>query len=214
MQRNNLLSIFKNCDFSGRIADDNFEDKILSNLPEDFSYRFFFGASKLCIIPNGADYVIKIPFNSSWCASDEEYCEFQSGTSDNRFYWDYCLAEVLYYKEARKNAINRVFCKARLLGQVDDYPIYVQERAETYFNLHGEMTSDARTPRTREYCHKKGFSCFNPIWIADALEYYGEKKFNKIMSFIKSSQIGDLHDDNIGYIGPRPVLIDYSDFCE
>lgn len=214
MQRDNLLSVFKNCDFSGRIADDNFEDRILSNLPEDFSYRFFFGASKLCIIPSGADYVIKIPFNSSWCALDEEYCEFQSGTSDNRFYWDYCLAEVLYYKEAKKNDIDKVFCKARLLGQVDDYPIYIQERAETYFNLHGETTSDARTPRTKEYCDKKGFACFNPIWIADALEYYGEKKFNKIMSFIKSSQIGDLHDDNIGYIGLRPVLIDYSDFCE
>lgn len=214
MQRDSLLSVFKDCDFSGKLTDDNFEDRILAHLPESFSYKYFFGASKVCIIPEGADYVIKIPFNSSWCDSEEEYYDFNSATSDDKRYWDYCFAEVLFYNGAKREKVQKVFCKARLLGCVDDYPIYVQERAVTYYELKGENREDARTPNTRQYCHEKGFSCFNAIWCADALEYYGQRTFNKMMSFIKSNHIGDLHDDNIGYIGRRPVLIDYSDFCE
>ncbi len=214
MQRDSLLDIFKNCDFSGNLTDDNFEDRILGNLPENFSYKYFFGASKVCIIPEGADYVIKIPFNSSWCDSEEDYDDFRYATSDDRHYWDYCFAEVLCYKEAKREKVHKMFCKARLLGYVDGYPIYVQERAVTYYELKGEDREDARTPNTRRYCYDNGFSCFNAIWCADALEYYGQSTFNKMMSFIKTYHIGDLHDDNIGYIGRKPVLIDYSDFCE
>lgn len=214
MQRDNLLDIFKECDFSGKLTSDNFEERIIDNLPENFSHRYFFGASKVCIIPEGADYVLKIPFNSTWYDADEEYSDFHYATSDYNRNWDYCFAEVLCYNEAKREKVHKMFCKARLLGCVDDYPIYIQERAVTYYDLNGEDTTDARTPNTRRYCHDRGFSCFNPIWIADALEYYGQKTFNKMMSFIKSYHIGDLHDDNIGYIGRKPVLIDYSDFCE
>lgn len=215
MQRDSLLDVFKDCDFSGKLTSDNFEERIIDNLPESFSHRYFFGASKVCIIPEGADYVIKIPFNSSWYDADEEYEDFRSATSDENHTWDYCFAEVLCYKEAKREKVHRMFCKARLLGYVNNYPIYIQERAVTYCDLNGDDDrEDARTPSTRDYCRKNGFSCFNPIWIADALDYYGQKMFNKMMSFIKSYRIGDLHDENIGYIGQRPVLIDYSDFFE
>lgn len=214
MQRDNLLDLFQNCDFSGKLTSDNFEDRIIDNLPENLSYKYFFGASKVCIIPEGADYVIKIPFNSTWYDTSEEYEDFCNACGDDRHFWDYCFAEVLCYNEAKREKVNKMFCKPRLLGCVDDYPIYIQQRAVTYYDLKGEETVDARTPKTRDYCQKKGFSCFNSIWIADALEYYGQKGFNRMMSFIKSYGIGDLHDENIGYIGRQPVLIDYSDFCE
>ena len=45
----------------------------------------------------------------------------------------------------------------------------------------------------------------------DALEYYGPKHFDKIMSFIERNKIGDFHNSNLGYIGQTPVFIDYSD---
>lgn len=214
MQKDIVLNVFKDCDFSGRLTKDNFEEKILNNLPEDFSYKYFYGVSKLCIIPTGADYVIKIPFNSSWYDADEEYEDFVSASGDFRHEWDYCFAEVICYQEAKREKVHQMFCKARLLGYIDDYPIYIQQRAITYYDLKGEDTTDARTPNTTEYCNKKGFSCFNSVWIADAMEYYGQNVFNRMMSFIKSYNIGDLHDENVGYIGKQPVLIDYSDFHE
>ena len=214
MQRDNLLNIFKNCNFSGKLARDNFEDKIIDNLPKNFSYKYFYGVSKVCIIPEGADYVIKIPFNSIWDDSNEEYEDFNNATYDNYHNWDYCFAEVFYYNTAKKEKVHKIFCKARLLGYINNYPIYIQERAVTYYNKNEDMLNeeDERINSTREYCKKNGFPCFNSVWISDALEYYGQKTFNRMMSFIQSSHIRDLHEDNIGYIGQKPVLIDYSGF--
>lgn len=219
MQRDYLLSIFKNCDFYN-LAEDNYEEKILYELPGDFSYQFFHGVSKLCIIPEGADYVIKIPFNSFWDIDTEEFLDFENANFDDEHYWDYCFTEVICYNKAKSKKVNKAFCKAKLLGLVNDYPIYIQERAETYYNLKKKGKNqesdyndeDDRTPRTKDYCKKHGFFCFNPIWCADAIEYYGKKRFNKIMSFVKENNIGDLHTDNIGYVGRKPVFIDFSDY--
>ena len=58
-----------------------------------------------------------------------------------------------------------------------------------------------------------GFNeCFNRVWLSDALDYFGEKIFYGLLSFLDDYSIGDLHDANIGYIGMRPVLVDYSSF--
>ena len=35
---------------------------------------------------------------------------------------------------------------------------------------------------------------------------------NKLLEFIRTVGINDLHDGNIGYIENRPVLVDYSSF--
>jgi lantibiotic modifying enzyme len=64
----------------------------------------------------------------------------------------------------------------------------------------------------KRYREEHCFRCFDPEWLADAFEYYGLKTFNKLMNFIYEYNITDLHTDNIGYIGTRPVILDFSDF--
>jgi hypothetical protein len=63
-----------------------------------------------------------------------------------------------------------------------------------------------------KFCTKEGYIDFNLTWMADAYDYYGEEYFKKLMNFLKSEGIYDLHGGNIGYINSRPVIFDFSDY--
>ena len=52
------------------------------------------------------------------------------------------------------------------------------------------------------------------MWEADLLVRYGIEKFKSFKKYIKDNWINDLRDENIGYIGKNPVLIDYAGFNE
>lgn len=205
-----ILDIFKNCSFED-LNDKNYKKLILNNLPSTFEYTYAYGASKLVIIPKQeTDYVIKIPFEGY--VEHNEFYSFTNANWDNYRNWDYCLTEVLNYHCAKKNKVERVLAKTRLIGEVNNHPIYIQERAMTYEDAEEDkVINDIRsTSRTHKICSKKHYKIFNLDWITDVYNYYGKRRFDKIMSFVET--IGDLHDDNIGYIGSRPVLVDYSDF--
>ncbi len=216
MLRDELLNIFANCDFEGDIHSNNFKEKIIDHLPQDFICDYDNGVSKVCIIPVQTNFVIKIPFNSSkdnyfYEEESEFFCNANSCFGHE---WDYCFTELLLYNLAKKEKIDKAFCKTRLLGCVNNYPIYIQEKASTVRSLIKKVDNISSIKKKGiKYCQEKKFSCFDSSWIGDAIQYYGEKRANKIMSFIDKHQIGDLYEDNIGYIGNRPVLIDFSDYC-
>lgn len=220
MQRDNLLELFRYCDFEDYISDDNYEDKILAHIPYNFKYIYSSGVSKLCIIPIGADFVIKIPFNSSWNDLDEVYEKFFCATDSFDHQWDYCFSELLVYNLSKSENVNKTFCKTRLLGQINNYPIYIQERATPLKCIpekvkidSNEIITETETPSV-QYCKSHGFKCFSTVWIKDAMDFYGERRLNKILAFIKNNHIHDLHNGNIGYIGDRPVLLDFSGYNE
>lgn len=222
MQREKILNLFQNCDFNGELHKENFEELILEHLPDNFIFDYCHGVSKLCILPRNEKYVIKIPFNGSlyrhYSPHEECYYEdFAQANNDRDRNWDYCLTEVLTFREAKKYGVDNLFCETKLVGFVDNHPIYIQEKATPFSaetDIDVEYYSDERTDKTEEYCKKRKFHCFNLIWQSDAIDYYGEGIFNKLMRFINDYDINDLHTDNVGYIGRRPVLFDYSDFME
>ena len=210
MFRDDILDIFKYCTFEC-LNEGNYEDLILQNLPINFNYSYTYGASKLVIIPKDEKYVIKIPFEGY--TEDGEFYNFGNANWDVHRFWDYCLTEVLTYNNAKNNKVEKILAKTKLIGEVEPYhPIYVQERAVTYENIEDDkvINNDFLMSKVRKICFTKKYRAFNLDWITDIYNYYGEKNFDKIMQFITS--IGDLHDDNVGYIGSRPVILDYSDF--
>lgn len=216
--REQLLDIFKNCDFTGYINEDTIGTNILSKLPINFSYHYEYGATKLCIMPDNSNFVIKIPFNSAWYDPTQEYIDYESA-GYNEHEADYCFTEVVYYKHAKQMKIHKMFCKTQLLGLINNYPIYIQQKATPMCQRDDKRNEDgyyedARSPYSIDYCELHDFECFNSVWVADAIEYYGKAKFNRLIEFIKEHSIEDLHSGNIGYINERPVLFDFSDYKE
>ena len=50
MSNEEILQLFNACTFDGVLTENDFEDKVLSNLPDNLKYYYEYGATKLVII--------------------------------------------------------------------------------------------------------------------------------------------------------------------
>lgn len=207
------------------------------NFPCDFAT----GATKFVILPEERDYVVKIPFNGRWestyrsySSDEEEYNEWED-TYEEKFFpwegagyegsesgWDYCGREQWIYEQAQKYDIAEMFAGTTKIAEVRSYPIYASERAVVSYRAacYGSMYNDSETYTDFVCDYIKTHYDNDPhiapnisyAFLGYMLYYYGEEKFDKFLHFAKDMSINDLHSDNVGFIGDRPVLIDYSGF--
>lgn len=215
-----ILDLFEKCDFEA-VSESTYYDQIWLAMPKDFRVNCTYdnGVSKCVFIPKGANYVIKVPFSYK-----DDPCEYYDSNDNTWKYcddgyeftgamygpgWDYCYAEAVLYNKAVKAGVAKAFCKTRCIGKVYDYPIYVQERAKLEFRV---CEDEETTSRTKQLCRENNYYNFNTNWQANALKYYGEAFFKKLMEFIEKENLEDFHSGNIGYIGDRPVLLDFSSY--
>lgn len=218
----NLINIFKDCHFSDYFSSEYVEEYVLDYLPFDFEYDYFSGASKACIIPKDKTYVFKIPYKYSY--DEEESFPLLFANQNKNHNWDYCYTEMLIYHKAKQKKIENFFCKTKFLGMVDGHPIYIQDRAipmeqHEYYGSKERRKNEFEKASNKMRAYSKQnsfyFSIFEPLWMSDAVEYYGEEKFLKFMQFISENGICyDLAPRNIGYINDQPVLFDYSDYSD
>lgn len=220
MSNEEILQLFNACTFDGVLTENDFEDKVLSNLPDDLKYHYEYGATKLVIILPDCNFVIKIPFSGSYQefyqddtdGYEEEYVEFENADFET-CEWDYCKTEVNRYNLAKNIGIEKYFAKTECIGMINNYPIYIQQKAEIFAEVKDlNSYSEEKKSSTREKCDKEDLWCFNECWLSDLLDYCGDKVFSFFMSFIKDNDFDDLHSSNIGYINGVPVLVDYSGF--
>ena len=95
---NDILPYVENYNF-GEFFTESEEDFLISCIKCDEAHDFDWedGASKLVIIPEHDDFVIKIPFNGSYDWVDREYTDFSQ---------NYCETEIdLYEKIIAENPI-------------------------------------------------------------------------------------------------------------
>ena len=199
---------------------------------EDHMYYWRSGASKFVILLDDIedfDLVVKIPFagrnQEIWnrekkCYENQDFCYFECA-ADGKDGWDYCAAEYNIYKAAEAEGLNACFAAVDVLKTKLKYPVYMQEKAvsfsDYYYDEESEHYSedeskytDEQLDSTREKCRENKINSFNTLWLTDFIQYYGADMFVKFSQFIRAKNINDLHGGNIGYIGNRPVLIDYS----
>ena len=204
--------------------DENDEADFYSIVVQPFSekykkpFDYATGATKGVLIFEQLGFVIKIPFcrNSEDCYYNSAYgeyecCYFTGADTDNG--WDYCEAEANKYERAEEEGLAQCSAKTKKIGDIDGYPIYMQELADIYKSIDYQSSHTEEDSRqVSSICNSNNFYMFNIEWLSDAFHYYGEKVFHKLLEFIRTVGINDLHDGNIGYIGNRPVLVDYSSF--
>ena len=229
MNKQEILDMFKNCYFlDGELTEADWYSNIAVPLRHaGMSFDSDDGATKCVILPHGANYVFKIPYNGTISESeqwDEEAEEwyYENGVffpfegavyGYKKQYWDYCYSELIIYNKARAKRVEKFFCKTRLFGRVDGHPIYIQERA-TSIGPDWSHSSKEERESTEKFCEEHNVMSFNAQWQTDAINYYGEKRFLEFMKFLEEEHISDLHCGNIGYVGDRPVLLDFASFWD
>jgi hypothetical protein len=227
--REEILNMLSNAPlYEGDIFHEGKNDDFIESMDNTFNdnYYYMYGASKFVIIPKDKkkDYVIKIPYTGSYYNNlsedegyiendEEEYIEYY-GAEDSKNFWDYCECEVNRYKITKKVGLSSCFAKTELLGYINNYPIYIQEKCITFKSCkhNHKHTKKEKSITVSTY---DGHCNINKNLLTDFRLYYGETKLLKFINFIRDfGWDDDLRNDNIGYIGNRPVLIDYSGFSE
>ena len=195
--------------------------------------------------PN-AEYVIKIPFrflgedNYDYDEEDDTsspyyYNEIMYAPLPkfgvykygfNQYDWDYCQTELQYYELAISAKISEFFPETIQYCE-EPYPIYIQEACYPVYIKQDAMHDWKETSEKREtltnylqskYAESISNWCyiFNPFWIQDAIDCYGESKITNLFQFMTTYQMKDFHSANYGYrkSDNTPVLIDFAGFYE
>lgn len=154
------------------------------------------GASKLVFWTDCGDSVFKMGFNKLRC--------------------DYCGLEAEYFAEAKQLGLGEFFAATEFVMYYNGISIYKAERAEVSFE---RLSSDLYEKLESNGMEEE--EILNTIDEADSLcefmdwliPYYTDTdKADELFEFLNESGINDLHSGNIGYIGDRLVLIDYSGY--
>lgn len=166
------------------------------------------GATKLCIIPKNADFVIK------WSIS---YYDI----SDD---WDEALEEVSIYNKAVEAGLGMFFPKTEVFCIVNGITFVIQEKIDFSALNTPNRKADRYAYQTRTVSPaivEKMNDCFCSIhrgrnlddtWASMAIVLYGKRKCKALCQFITQHEINDLHLANIGYLRNKPIILDFSGY--
>lgn len=188
-----VKSLFKDCILNTEtyFSENEIPEIIDSIYSNSLSFSYNYGATKLCIFVDGFDYVLKIPFNSSFdYISGHKFFYLANYFDVTLDEWNYCEVERSYFQKSQKRKLDFAFLNNEVLCDVNNYPIYIQKKVSTY------ATSSVE-------------------WFEDFSKKYGAKKSHDLTNFLSNYNISDLHKYNLGYLeNGDPVIFDYSGYME
>lgn len=214
-----ILSIIKDyCDLED-LTNENFSYHVIYPFENKYKGSFAWdkGVTKGVLIFHKFGFVLKFPF-VGYAEEDEEgepYGDITYFTNaDSKDGWDYCLAEVNRYREAKEMGVENLFLEMKEIDNIDGYSIYYQEYATPFLEGVSSSNEDQRE-KARDMCTEKGVGrSISQEWLGDIINVYSINTLNNFLTFIKDFNIGDLHSGNIGYQGDHPVVIDYGDYYD
>lgn len=212
-----------------RLTEDTFENFITdhdSGIIEDYTH----GASKPVVFLKDANFVVKIPFTGYIDSEDSNYYEedfdnyynFVNADKDNYGEcWDYCWTEVKMYQKALAAGVEKYLLKTEKIGEINGYPIYVQEKCVSFFDSPNDVPSNNEKVASKNNLEDNNihaevlssvfcFYCYLDIINGeDTYESFG--KFNDFAE----EYLSDIHNGNIGFnVCGKPVILDYSGYYE
>lgn len=185
----------------------------------DFEYDICSGATKAVIVPKNEDFVIKIPF-AGWNDYDnqtshynEEIDEYVYDVPFVAFQYNYCQLEEENYECARENNVENYFAKTSLIGFINGFAIYIQDKVESFFHsksrgYHSEKEKEALTQSYRD----EDLEQLPLDWALDFINVYGEEEFINFLIFTIEYHINDLRNVNVAYRNGKPIVCDYSGY--
>jgi hypothetical protein len=174
-------------------------------------YEIRTGASKVVLIPYGAEYVIKIPYYGQlddWDGSPIAYEGAWVSEIDTDNTNDYCELEAAVYDEAVEWGVEDFFVPTTWFCDIGHIPIYVQPRVQPSRHKTAE-------DNTYKYASIKGSDEFDTDVGASLVEFYTLPHIEKLLQFLKYYHINDVDNfRNGGFdnVTKRHVFWDYAGF--
>lgn len=167
-------------------------------------YKVDSGASKVVLVFENSDYVVKIPFKG-------EYCAFSGArVGEDEYGWDYCASEQFFYRKAIEAGLEDFFMETIFIGKFEDHPIYLQKKVSVYgYNSETKSSESSKEIFVSKFRHSE---IQNEDFGGILIDYYGVERVNQLVEFLSEVGISDLHSSNVGIRANRPVLFDYSGY--
>ena len=159
------------------------------------------GATKIVLVPNDWNYVIKIPY-----IGDETYDDFIAFHEG-----DYCAQEAYYYSDAEICGCAQFFVPMVHLITVNGVPVYIQSKISAI------RTAEPSGLDTFNYASIRNSEYLDPDVGGRLIKYYTSKEIEIFLAFIKKHRINDLESFRNGeYVQSfgRYVFWDYSGYHE
>ena len=197
------------------------------------------GASKFVIIPIEADYVVKIPFVTNAHYEDSGYYDAENHTWVDQgldyLDYEYCNEEYKRYKLAKEfySGAELFLAKTERIFTGKTINGYVQERVNDFYSWCSENDIDSYGFEDEDYekvenSYKSysntivevldNFHNIPAVWFDQLFKYAIEndkmKEVEQFFDFLMDEDINDLCARNIGFIGDKPVLMDYAGWYE
>lgn len=204
----------------------DFREILFAN--EISNIRIASGLTKIVLIPDDKDYVIKIPITKTGA---HVYYENKKGNwvkgkliIDNNNLGDYCSIEEKLFNSFEDD-IKKIFAETRFITKVNDLPIYIQEKVTVPYCKKIDQFDPNHYPSDRKsdmdihyelnaiskYCE---YNEFQEDYCYDILVNYGFDFLVKLLQTIDYAGISDLHYGNYGYKNYKPMIYDYSGYGE
>lgn len=163
------------------------------------------GAFKMCLIFENLDYVVKIPF--SYTRNERKNA---------------CEDEIKTYESAKKAGVEKIFLETWFIGFLDNgCPIYGQpkisftinstpkEKIKKYQRISHTVT-ESMSEKVRQGIYSRSI---DRTWRNLAIVLYGKKFMLAFEKWTNKVCLRDFHNENIGYLNDRPVILDYNYCC-
>ena len=210
---NDILPYVENYEFDEYFTSRE-EDFLISSIDcDELSFDWEDGASKLVIIPEDKDYVIKIPFNAGY---DTFLCEYYD------YSYNYCEEECNLYEKIsfEENPLfTQFFRPLTKVKEFEDWDVYIQPKCQIYNNLEEEDRSKSYSKDSMMKVKSKKLRHYTNLpedWLAAVTEVLKDVQLvREFILFLEEYDITqDLHSGNIGYYNNKPVILDYAGFYD
>ena len=198
-------AVMEQRDFSDSMDPDELE-AVLADMNDDFGFDCIYdeGLFKAVLIPINKGLEVVIKFDKRACSIWSVAVE--SGVKN----------ELNMSKKLEARGFGDMIAKAKVIPYAtdNDRMLSFQERATVFRNFHGDLSyteKDITVPLSRSYdkINRKTFNAPPFAWYMKAVQYHGYRKVVALFKTLIENGIRDFHKGNVGFIGDRPVLIDY-----
>lgn len=127
---------------------------------------------------------------------------------DSDYEGGFCDREAFLYQRAKEYHIERAFLPIEYLGR--GWFIQPYAKRVVWPALKSNSISSKHKTKFNTFRSRMQDVDIDSVWLLHLYKYYGWDFFKSFFYFCKRYRVNDLHYGNVGLIGKKPIVYDYS----